>query len=454
VLNLFDIVRLYDTRDAKNNVPGPTTIREAQLIGRGARYCPFKIDDFDNAYRRKYDRDIQNEMRICEELYYHSTCNPRYIQELTSALVKTGIIPENAVEKKLFVKKDFKNTKFYKSGFLFLNEKEKYSRKDVFGLPSSVRDTVYKATLWTGFNLSSDLFAELAKKGVEKKEKDFRFKQFSTTVVKKAIHKLSFYNFFNLKQYFPNLDTLDEFISQKKYLGDIKIVVSGLANQLEQPLTPDEELTIVIKILEQISTNLATKNLEWRGSKKFKQCFLREKISDKVLNFATDNENKERELGKSMKDVSETNIYLDISSKPWYVFDDCFGTSEEKHFVKYIDKIYDKLQEKYAEIYLVRNERFFKLYTFEDGSSLEPDYILFLQQKNSPRSFHYQIFVEPKGNHLKERDAWKQKFLVSLKKEYKIEQLWEDKEYIILGMPFYNKNEESNFDDEFKKELL
>ncbi|CAI2187499.1 3184_t:CDS:2, partial [Funneliformis geosporum] len=274
---------------------------EAQLIGRGARYCPFKTDDFDNAYQRKYDRDIQNEMRICEELYYHSTYNPRYIQELTSVLVKTGIIPERAVEKKLFVKKDFKNTKFYKTGFLFLNEKEKYSRKDVFELPSS--------------------------------------------------------------KYFPNLDTLDEFISQKEYLGDIKIVVSGLANQLEQPLTPDEELTI---------------------------------ISDKVLNFATDNENKERELGKSMKDVSETNIYLDISSKPWYVFDDCFGTSEEKHFVKYIDKIYDKLQEKYDEIYLVRNERFFKLYTFEDGSSLEPDYILFLQQKNSPRSFHYQIFVEPK----------------------------------------------------------
>lgn len=48
---------------------------------------------------------------------------------------------------------------------------------------------------------------------------------------------------------------------------------------------------------------------------------------------------------------------------------------------------------------------------------------MFLQQKNSPKSFHYQIFVEPKGDHLKERDAWKQKFLVSLKKEHQIEQL-------------------------------
>src|SRR6185312_886865 len=60
VLNLFDIVRLYDTRDAKNNVTGPTTIKEAQLIGRGARYCPFKINEDDDPSQRKFDHDIQN----------------------------------------------------------------------------------------------------------------------------------------------------------------------------------------------------------------------------------------------------------------------------------------------------------------------------------------------------------------------------------------------------------
>ena len=39
VLNLFDIVRLYDTRDSKDGKIGNTTMSEAQLIGRGARYC-------------------------------------------------------------------------------------------------------------------------------------------------------------------------------------------------------------------------------------------------------------------------------------------------------------------------------------------------------------------------------------------------------------------------------
>src|SRR4051794_26053785 len=119
-----------------NNIPEPTTIKEAQLIGRGARYCPFKLDNSDDPSKRKFDHDLQNEMRICEELYYHSNYNPRYIQELYSALIKTGIIPDNTVKKNLIIKNDFKNTEFYKSGLLFLNQPERCSQKDVSELPS------------------------------------------------------------------------------------------------------------------------------------------------------------------------------------------------------------------------------------------------------------------------------------------------------------------------------
>jgi len=172
VLNLFDIVRLYDTRDAKSNIPGPTTIKEAQLIGRGARYYPFKINDSDDPSQRKFDHDIQNEMRICEELYYHSNYNPRYIQELTDVLKKTGIIPDNTVKRKLKLKNEFKNTEFYKSGLLFLNQQEKYSRKDVFELPSSARNYPYKVSLRTNINLSRDLFENQTKESIETKEKD------------------------------------------------------------------------------------------------------------------------------------------------------------------------------------------------------------------------------------------------------------------------------------------
>jgi len=48
-LNLFDIVRLYETCDGKRidgkYIPGKTTLSEVQLIGRGARYYPFTVDE-------------------------------------------------------------------------------------------------------------------------------------------------------------------------------------------------------------------------------------------------------------------------------------------------------------------------------------------------------------------------------------------------------------------------
>ena len=43
VLNLFDIVRLYEGRDSNNGNPGKTTLSEAQLIGRGARIIPLLL---------------------------------------------------------------------------------------------------------------------------------------------------------------------------------------------------------------------------------------------------------------------------------------------------------------------------------------------------------------------------------------------------------------------------
>ena len=45
VRNLFDIVRCYEARDSGKNRIGKTTISEAQLIGRGARYFPFVLPD-------------------------------------------------------------------------------------------------------------------------------------------------------------------------------------------------------------------------------------------------------------------------------------------------------------------------------------------------------------------------------------------------------------------------
>ena len=141
------------------------------------------------------------------------------------------------------------------------------------------------------------------------------------------------------------------------------------------------------------------------------------------MNFSSD-EGDDKEFGKSMNDANETAIHLDLSTRNWFVFDDCFGTSEEKLLIKYIDKRYADLKKKYSDVYLIRNERHFKLYNFDDGRPLEPDFVLYLIGKDKQDTMHYQVFIEPKGGHLLRQDEWKERFLMSLKDKATIEQLW------------------------------
>ncbi|MBU1874343.1 DEAD/DEAH box helicase family protein, partial [bacterium] len=119
VLNLFDIVRLYTERDTRHNRPGKTTIAEAQLIGRGARYFPFQMDNTQDKYTRKYDNSLTHDLRIIEELHYHSIDDSKYISELRTVLKEKGIIDDDEIELELFLKEDFKKHKLYQSGQVY-----------------------------------------------------------------------------------------------------------------------------------------------------------------------------------------------------------------------------------------------------------------------------------------------------------------------------------------------
>ncbi len=439
VLNLFDIVRLYDTRDAKQGKPGKTTMSEAQLIGRGARYCPFKISEDQSLFTRKYDDDLENELRICEELYYHSAYNPRYIDELNTALIEIGLKSKESKEIELKLKDNFKQTSFYKSGFIFLNEQEKFNRSEIFSLSSSLIDTTHKVSLKTGYLKTSIAFGNQDKSSVEKKQKDFKLISFGVPIIRKALNKINFYQFSNLKQQLPNVSSISEFILSEDYLGKVKIEVEGTPEQLSN-LSPEDKLEVTIKVLNSISEVIASDKIEFKGSKEFKPYLIKDKIKDKKINLLS-SDSEDREQGIAQSATTNLELRIDLSQKDWFVFNDNFGTSEEKYLVKFINKTYDQLREKFSEIYLIRNERHFKIFNFDDGRALEPDFVLFLSNSNNKNIVHYQVFIEPKGQHLLALDSWKENFLKSLKNEGRIEQLWKDRNYIIWGMPFYNEVE-------------
>jgi type III restriction enzyme len=451
VLNLFDIVRLYDTRDAKKGKAGKTTLSEAQLIGRGARYCPFRLEDDQPLYQRKYDilnDEKEHDLKLCEELYYHSAYNPRYIQELHTALEEIGIKAKTSRECKLFLKPDFKNKSFYKAGVIFKNERVKYAREDVLGLNASFIETIHKTPLLSGYSQSLTVFEGEKQKQANKKQKDYFIKSFGSSVIKKALSKFPDYQFSNLKRFFPHLKSLSEFIESDSYLGKIRIEVEG-SETIVNNLTQDDKLDCVVRLLDKLRSQLQAEKVDYKGTKEFKPFMVKDTFTNKTLNIVNDG-NNDQEFGIAQGETTNQDLYMDLSSKDWFVFNENYGTSEEKHLVRYIDKLIDKLKLKYSEVYLLRNERHFKLFNFDDGRVFEPDFVLFLIKDDISPAIHYQVFIEPKGSHLIKQDEWKHNFLMQLKTEHKIEQLWKDRNYIVWGMPFYN---ETDTKPEFEKEF-
>ncbi len=90
VLNLFDIVRLYEIKNEHSKTAYDTTLSEAQLIGRGARYFPFDYQTFPRTLR-KFDNQPDHELRALEQLHYHTSRDVKYISDIQHALDDTGI---------------------------------------------------------------------------------------------------------------------------------------------------------------------------------------------------------------------------------------------------------------------------------------------------------------------------------------------------------------------------
>lgn len=57
-----------------------------------------------------------------------------------------------------------------------------------------------------------------------------------------------------------------------------------------------------------------------------------EVVKDKTLNINIDSD---QEAGRQMKDPVKPELQLDLSKEDWYVYDENYGTSEEKYFIRF-----------------------------------------------------------------------------------------------------------------------
>ena len=129
VLNLYDIVRMYEgqnTGGTNKGKSGSATTSEVQLIGRGVRYNPFKFEDKEDN-KRKFDNQLNHEMRVLEEFYFHSDNNEKYISELKNELKREGFLPPTDKILKTYQLKDSflrENKEFINGLKLYYNSQE------------------------------------------------------------------------------------------------------------------------------------------------------------------------------------------------------------------------------------------------------------------------------------------------------------------------------------------
>jgi type III restriction enzyme len=442
VLNLFDIVRLYEGQNTggSNTTIGKTTLSEAQLIGRGARYFPFTLEKGQDQYTRKYDDDTTNDLKILEELYYHTKEDNRYISELKKALVESGIYEDedNLETKQLTLKLDFKETDFYKTGKVVCNKKVEKSYNNVKSFSDlGVKKRNFAFSLSSGIGQMSGVFGKEEKdKQTEKiEQKDIKVSEIAKHIIRYALAQNPFFYFDSLERYFPNVESLSNFIENADYLSSLEITFKGTKTRLTE-ITNFDFLSAIQGLLQTIEAEIKSNLTEYEGSDYINK-YVHEVFKDKEI--------------KVYKGSERADGQFDIVSEPnWYVYNANYGTSEEKEFVKMFDRRFKNLEQNFENIYLIRNERELKIID-KLGRAFEPDFVLFCKQKAGDE-LTYQVFIEPKGNHLKAHDKWKEDFLKEIREDKKTLEIDSDK-YLITGVPFYNNDNENEFKESLENLL-
>lgn len=439
VLNLFDIVRLYDTRQSSGKAGkiGSYTIKEAQLIGRGARYCPFVIDDEEYKFKRKYDGDIANKNRILETMYFHSKNDSKYISELKQALVETGLQAPNPITLEYKLKDEFKDSDFYRKSFVYSNRRLPKSRDEINAIEPSMQSKTYHYVALSGRGNIINLIGDnnVSSNSIKTNVKSIKFKDIDMNVLLGASECFEELRFDILKMKYPTLKSKKEFLTSDNFLGNSKVEVTYPHDELR-----GRDLFFAVKhAFSKVASHIMSLKPEYVSSKEFSHKMLKDVLKDKKIFIEKIDANGGK--GDSQNNCTNDNYKLDLRNENWYVFNDNYGTSEEKLFIKYFKStIEPKLQAKGLEYYVVRNERIPELaiYSFAAGERFEPDFLLFVRKKEMEGSLIYQGYVETKGSHLLEEDAWKEQFSLQIEDEHTIGGLFTEG-YKIIGLPFFNQ---------------
>ncbi len=414
VLNLFDIVRL------KNKASQKDTTKDAQLIGRGARYYPFSYNDLKPSsiefYQRKFD--LFNPLSVLERLDYHAIYDSEFIAKLKKELQDLGLGFANG--KQTIPLTPTKNLKCYYAG----NTKNK--NKNLFN--KDYTDHV-KVKLQS---LHVPLFAF----GVREKKVDFKEKNKGDTTyyIPHTLNKIPL-NYFLKALNLKNLDfkTLKKAFKKHAFnnkVGFIERYISPLKTNFHKNQKFDDN-KILLKLAVYIIENL-------------KDTLLKEQDKDDVSALEL------KEFETHNRSLSASELEKDIPFYEWLLFNDMrkLDSDLEREFLDFINNHKEVLDKKFKEWCVLRNDHFTELKVFCNienspyyAQGFEPDFILFAQT-HSDEFLGFTCYMEAKGEHLKPSNAWKEEFLEMLENAALKSH---NKKLDLKGLPFFTlKNSVAN----------
>lgn len=430
VLNLFDIVRLYDQGS------NATTNQEAQLIGRGARYWPFADRNLTDEPRdqRKYDSQIDHPLRCLETLYYHCTHNPAYLAEIKRELIKQGLKDEDSEKAEIRIKPEFRATEFFQKGIVFRNEQRAKDKGKFFSLEAYEVPTIFKlSTGHSGRTSEASAFGDETKqtKGEANKTVTKKPLDFGRALLRHALDSNRFFHFASLKKHFPKLKSIDQFMDDKDYLGGATVEVTGPASTVDDLRAPTS-LRLMREMLAQIEAPIRKNAVVFEGTRQFMPSAMAEVVDDRIISVG----GPHRTAWSEWKEAGDP----DLATANWFAQDELYGTTEELKFVQFIANRIDEFREKHGEIRLIRNEKMVKIFSFDDGRGFEPDFLLYMERDWQGDPAVMQIFVEPKGEVYMAQDQWKEAFLKALETGAELPEMGA-RVHKLDGLPFFNEND-------------
>ncbi len=239
-VNLYDIVRLYNIKSKK------ITTAEAQLIGRGARYCPFTTNLNKDKYKRKFNVNTNNELSILEEFYFHCENDSIYISKLKTELKTQGII----------LKKENELPEIKSKENLTKPAHTKIKIENFNNVLSFIENQPFKyeCTIENDTSNSKDNLLETNTIENTTLTTTLDKNNFSKQIIQTAFDRDPYFNFDKIKKYCgDNINSMNDF--ENKIMENLKINITyrGDKNQLLNPYT---KLNVFCDTLQQIKKTM------------------------------------------------------------------------------------------------------------------------------------------------------------------------------------------------------